>query len=93
MTEVNRRRAVSVLVRGEADQDLDAVGGREAVVDEDLDAQRPAGSNDVRVLKLRGGPTATQDGAEGKMCPVEAESLRLWFWIQVLMERLWRLPG
>ena len=66
-----------VLVRGGADQDLDAVGGRDATDDEDLVAQQPAGVNDVRVLSC---PTATQDGAEGKMSPREAESLRPRFW-------------
>ena len=94
LTEMIRRRAVPELVRGDVDQDLvDVVVGREAVVGEDLVAQQPAGANDVRVLKLESSPTATQDGAEGKMCPEEAESLRPRFWIQVPMGRLWHLPG
>ena len=75
-----RRWAVPVLVQGEADQDLDAVGDREAKDDEDLIVPRPAGANDVRVLRLTSCPTATQDGAEGKMCPREAESLRPRCW-------------
>ena len=69
-----------VLVRGGADQDLDAVGGREATDDEDLVVQQPAGTNDVRVMRLTSCPTATQDGAEGTMCPGEAEGLRPMFW-------------
>ena len=94
LTEMIRRRAVPVLVRGEDDQDLDVVvGGREAVVDEDWVAQQPAGANDVRVLKLESNPAATQDGAEGTMRPEEAESLRPRVWMQVPMGRLWHLPG
>ena len=84
-----------VLVRGEDDQDLAVVvDGREAVVDEDLVAQQPAGANDVRVLE--GSPAATQDEAECKMWPGEAESLRPRFWYdltQAPMGRLWHLPG
>ena len=82
------------LDRGDVDQDLvDVVVGRDAVGGEDLIAQQPAGVNDVRVLTLERSPTATQDGAEGKMCPWEAESLGPRFWIQVPMGRLWHLPG
>ena len=69
-----------VLVRGEADQDLDAVEGRDAVFDEDLVVQQPAGVNDVRVLRMKRCPAATQDGAEGTTCPVEAEGLRPRYW-------------
>ena len=65
------------LARGEVDQDLvDVVGGREAVDGEALVTPQPAVVNDVRVLKFESGPAATQDGAEGKMSPAEAESLR-----------------
>ena len=79
-TEMVRRRAVPELVRREADQDLDAVGGREAVFDEDLVVQQPAEVNDVRVLRMKRCPTATQDGAKGTTCPGEAEGLRPRYW-------------
>ena len=97
LTEMIRRRAVPVLVRGEDDQDLDVdVGGREAVIDEDLVEQQPAVVNDVRLLRLEGSPAATQYGAKGTTCPGEAEGLRPKFWhdlTQVPMGRLWCLPG
>ena len=81
------------LAQGKVDQDLvDVVGGREAVDGEALVTPQPAGVNDVRELKLGSGLAATQDGADGKVSPAEADSLRPRIRKQMPKGRLWHLP-